>query len=73
MDSTTTSATPPATAEYRLVRRDRAGVIPGHEPAGYFTDLEAKWAAISLNHNARTLHVWWVVADHAGRPLNPQP
>ena len=72
MDSTTTSATPPATAEYRLVRRDTAGVIPGATPT-YYTLQSAKRGAIVLNRARRTPHIWWVVADAAGTPLNPQP
>jgi len=73
----TTSATPPTTdvylpPNYVLVQRNDRGPLPV-VGIPISTMAEAKWGAILRNRTRPDPLVWWVVADAAGRPLDPQP
>jgi len=71
MDTPTTSATPPT--EYLVLRRDEDGPVEDGQRHAYVNVHAAKRSAIVRNTGRLNPNRWWVVADAAGTPLDPQP
>jgi len=58
---------------YLILRRDEDGPVEDGPRHAYANVHAAKRSAILRNTRRLNPNRWWVVADAAGRPLNPQP